>query len=474
MHQLKKNLNQFDLILYMVLFLGVLAPLLFTGWQMGLFRKPIGVDAAPLVRSNGRVLRVAIASDFAPHSFLNKEGQLSGMDVEVLYDLANRMQCKPEFFTGDWPTCRKMMQDGEVDVLSGLDIYSNMPGVIKTIPTSADTMQVFGKKPVNHVSQLSGKRVAIMKNSVLMTSYDFNCTYVEYPTNTSILAAVEGGDVDYGISHGAVAQDIIQKNHFNIKPGLMLLGNYPAFGISKDQIGLRDEINNYLRQMSHDGTLKKLQEKWMEDYAMNRSLPAVYHRYHIFYIAYTIAFLVFAGVMYLYRKNVRRQSAYIDALLAYQNKLKSLVEDQFSHQDSSLSPRIAHTGEDGIRGFHVLVVDNNTLSQEILIATLKDAGATASTASSGKAAIRAFEKSDLNTFDAILMDLVMPGMDGFATAKAIRALSRVDALIIPIIAVTANTYQDIEDDVHAAGMNACLSKPVHTKALIAALEQYKL
>lgn len=474
MHQLKKNLNQFDLILYMVLFLGVLAPLLFTEWQMGLFRKPIGVDASPLVRSNSRVLRVAIASDFAPHSFLNKEGQLSGMDVEVLYDLANRMQCKPEFFTGDWPTCRKMMQDGEVDVLSGLDIYSNMPGVIKTIPTSADTMQVFGKKPVNHVSQLSGKRVAIMKNSVLMTSYDFNCTYVEYPTNTSILAAVEGGDVDYGISHGAVAQDIIQKNHFNIQPGLMLLGSYPAFGISKDRIGLRDEINNYLRQMSHDGTLKNLQEKWMEDYTMDRSLPAVYHRYHIFYIAYTIAFLVFAGVMYLYRKYIRRQSAYIDALLAYQNKLKSLVEDQFSHQDPSLSPRIAHTGEDGIRGFHVLVVDDNALSQEMLIATLEDAGATASTASSGKAAIRAFEKSDLNTFDAILMDLVMPGMDGFATTKAIRALSRVDALTIPIIAVTANTYQDIEDEVHAAGMNACLSKPVHTKALIAALEQYKL
>lgn len=460
----------------MVLFLGVLAPLLFTGWQMGLFRKPIEVDAAPLVRSNSRVLRVAVASDFAPHSFVNKEGQRSGMDVEILYNLnlASRMQRKPEFFTSDWPTCQKMLSNGEVDVLSGLEIYSNMPGVIKTIPTSADTMQVFGKKPVGHVSQLSGKRVAIMTNSVLMTAYDFNCTYVEYPTNTAILSAVEGGDMDYGICHGAVAQDIIQKNHFNIKPGLMLLGSYPAFGVSRDQIGLRDEINNYLRQMSHDGTLEKLQKKWMEDYAMDRSLPAVYHRYRVFYIGYTIAFLVFAGVMCLYRKNAKRQSAYIDALLAYQNKLKSLVEDHFSQQGPSLSPCIAHTGEDGIRGFHVLVVDDNTLSQEILIATLEDAGATASSASSGKAAIRAFEKSDLNTFDAILMDLVMPGMDGFMAAKAIRALSRVDALTLPIIAVTANTYQDVEEEVYAAGMNACLTKPAHAKALIATLEQYKL
>ncbi|MEE0413682.1 MAG: response regulator [Dialister sp.] len=211
----------------------------------------------------------------------------------------------------------------------------------------------------------------------------------------------------------------------------------------------------------------------MEDYAMDRSLPAVYHRYRVFYIGYTIAFLVFAGVMCLYRKNAKRQSAYIDALLAYQNKLKSLVEDHFSQQGPSLSPRIAHTGEDGIRGFHVLVVDDNTLSQEILIATLED-GATASSASSGKTAIRAFEKSDLNTFDAILMDLVMPGMDGFMAAKAIRALSRVDALTIPIIAVTANTYQDVEEEVYAAGMNACLTKPAHAKALIATLEQYKL
>lgn len=473
MQQPKKNLNRFDLIFYVVLFLGILIPLLFTGWQMGLFRKPIAVDAAPLVRSNSRPLRVAVASDFAPHSFLDKEGQLSGMDVEILYDLANRMQRKPELITGDWPTCRQMLQKGEVDVLAGLEIYSNMPSVIKTIPTSADVMQVFGKKPVKHVGQLSGKRIAIMTNSVLMTSYDFNCNYIEYPTNTAILAAVEGGDVDYGICHGAVAQEIIKKNHFDIKPSLMLLGSYPAFAVQEDNVRLRDEINNYLRQMSHDGTLEKLQTKWMADYAMDRSLPAVYHRYEVFYIGYTLAFLVFALVMYLYRKNARRQSAYIDALLAYQNKLKILVEDHFSPQEPT-RPRIARTGADGIRGFHVLVVDDNALSQEILIATLEDAGARATSASSGKAAIRAFEKSDLNTFDAILMDLVMPGMDGFATAKAIRAIPRVDALTIPIIAVTANTYQDVEDEVRAAGMNAYLPKPAQSKALIAILEQYKM
>lgn len=104
MQKLKKNLNRFDLIFIWFSFSASCPPLLFTGWQMGLFRKPIEVDAAPLVRSNSRVLRVAVASDFAPHSFVNKEGQLSGMDVEILYNLASRMQRKPEFFTSDWPT----------------------------------------------------------------------------------------------------------------------------------------------------------------------------------------------------------------------------------------------------------------------------------------------------------------------------------------------------------------------------------
>ena len=66
--------------------------------------------------------------------------------------------------------------------------------------------------------------------------------------------------------------------------------------------------------------------------------------------------------MCLYRKNVRRQSLCLDLLLAYQNQLKSLMEDHVSHQGSSLSPRITHTTEDGIRGFHVLVVDDNALS----------------------------------------------------------------------------------------------------------------
>lgn len=103
MHQRKNSLNRFDLIFYMVLCLGILAPLLFTGWHTGLFRKPIDVDAAPLVRSNSHVLRVAVASDFAPHSFLNKEGQLSGMDIEILYNLASHMQRKPKFFHGRLP-----------------------------------------------------------------------------------------------------------------------------------------------------------------------------------------------------------------------------------------------------------------------------------------------------------------------------------------------------------------------------------
>lgn len=71
-----------------------------------------------------------------------------------------------------------------------------------------------------------------------------------------------------------------------------------------------------------------------------------------------------------------------------------------------------------------------------------------------------FEKSSEGTFDAILMDVMMPVMDGITAAKTIRAMDRPDAKTIPIIAMTANAYKEDTEDCIAVGMNAHLAKPL--------------
>ena len=83
----------------------------------------------------------------------------------------------------------------------------------------------------------------------------------------------------------------------------------------------------------------------------------------------------------------------------------------------------------------------------------------------GRQALAAFRDSEPGSFDAILMDVMMPEMDGLEAAKAIRALDRPDAKTIPIIAMTANVFKEDREKCLAAGMNAHLSKPLDVETM---------
>ena len=83
-----------------------------------------------------------------------------------------------------------------------------------------------------------------------------------------------------------------------------------------------------------------------------------------------------------------------------------------------------------------------------------------------------FETNPPGTFDAILMDMMMPVMDGITATKKIRALGRPDAKTIPIIAMTANAFYEDAESCIAAGMNAHLSKPLQIERVVSTISQY--
>lgn len=124
--------------------------------------------------------------------------------------------------------------------------------------------------------------------------------------------------------------------------------------------------------------------------------------------------------------------------------------------------RNIHTG---ISGMHVFLVEDNEVNCEIMEFILEQAGAEVVTAKDGKAAIDIFAASEQGAFDCILMDLMMPVMSGFEAARTIRCMDRVDAKIVPIIALSANAFE--EDVVMAkdAGMNEHMAKPVDMEKL---------
>ncbi len=114
----------------------------------------------------------------------------------------------------------------------------------------------------------------------------------------------------------------------------------------------------------------------------------------------------------------------------------------------------------GIRGMHLLLAEDNELNTEIAVALLESEGASVTAVENGQKAVEAFKASESGTFDAILMDIMMPVMDGITAARAIRALERPDAKTIPILAMTANAFEEDAKKSLDAGMNAHLTKPL--------------
>ena len=116
--------------------------------------------------------------------------------------------------------------------------------------------------------------------------------------------------------------------------------------------------------------------------------------------------------------------------------------------------------EGDIRGLRLLLAEDNELNAEIAETLLKDRGAVLTTVTDGRQAVEQFRDSPAGTFDAILMDIMMPEMDGLEAARTIRAMDRPDAKTIPIIAMTANAFAEDAQKCMDAGMDAHMTKPL--------------
>lgn len=704
----KKAYKIINLALVLVILVGISVPALFTAERMGFFSKEPQVDIkAKVTDGNAPVLRIATDYDFCPNSYINKEGELSGLYIELMTEVSNRLGVRPVFETSDWMGCRKKLEDGDVDVLLGLEIFSNMEGTLRTIPVCSDELCVYGKQKIDSAAALAGKNVALMSRSVIASTYDLQCRYLEYSTNTEILEAVEKGEADYGICHGAVATKIIEKNGFHLVSGLSIAKSYPALAVKDTQMQLRNKLNSALQEMSLDGTIGQLQNKWITEFTRNTSLSYVLQHNLGFYITFTVATIILLVIIIAFRVVYNYQEKYIGTLLEYQKKLKQSNEEteqankakseflsHMSHDirtpingimgmteimkknlndsarlqdclgkidkaanhllslindvldmskigsegiqseeipldlkeeiekihaivdvqamDKQLDFRIheqdirhryllgspAHlrriilnlisnalrynrpggsidlyiselnsdeeyatvelkvqdtgigmspeflknnlykpfTQENGnvrteyhgvglgmsivkelvssmkgtiqaesqpgqgtvftvvlpmkinreissetadpkedpdISGMKVLVAEDNQLNMEIILFMLDSAGAVVTAVQNGKEAVNRFASCAPGTFDVILMDIMMPVMNGLDAAKEIRKLPRKDATEIPIIAMTANAFEEDRQKTREAGMNNHLTKPISSRELLEVLAKYR-
>ncbi len=141
--------------------------------------------------------------------------------------------------------------------------------------------------------------------------------------------------------------------------------------------------------------------------------------------------------------------------------------------DYSQPEAAAAEEQKSLEAMKVLVVEDNPLNMEIARCILEEEKVEVLAAVNGKEAVECFEQSECYDIDLILMDVVMPVMDGITATRCIRRMSRMDAQSVPIIAMTANAYTEDVQMVLDAGMNMHIAKPVEVSQLIKLLSRYK-
>lgn len=139
-----------------------------------------------------------------------------------------------------------------------------------------------------------------------------------------------------------------------------------------------------------------------------------------------------------------------------------------------IAPEIVKNTKDSkvsIKGKKVLLVEDNDLNREIAKTLLEDEGVLVSEAVDGLNALKVFEESEIGYFDLILMDVVMPNMNGLSATRAIRELNRIDSNL-PIIALSANAYAEDIKKTKDAGMDDYVSKPFKIENLVEMIDKY--
>ena len=136
------------------------------------------------------------------------------------------------------------------------------------------------------------------------------------------------------------------------------------------------------------------------------------------------------------------------------------VHDQTSDQSVELS------------GHRILLAEDNELNWEVAEELLSDLGLEIEWAEDGQICLDKFQKSPEGYYDAILMDIRMPNMNGYEATEAIRALDRGDAVSVPIIAMSADAFSDDIQHCHECGMNAHIAKPIDIAEVSRLLKRY--
>ena len=284
-----------------------------------------------------KTLHVVTDVDYAPYSYTDDAENYYGFDVEMMNEIANRLEMNLDLQLLDWVEANKRFKDGNADIIMNMESDSiiNDPNVIATLPTTEKQYVVYGRNSISSVAELYGRRVASL-HRVPGLGLDDEITYVD--SYEVIFEALKRGEYEFAICPIQVGDSFLEKLHINdIHPSYAVTHVYGTLAMHPEDTMLRVRINAILIQMQQEGRLAELDRKWISQRYENITLSEMIESRPWLVAAIGIAILmVFLLLIYIFvqYRNSKIQEAYtkrlqenFETINDQQNKLKQQQEE---------------------------------------------------------------------------------------------------------------------------------------------------
>jgi signal transduction histidine kinase/CheY-like chemotaxis protein len=285
---------------------------------------------------------------------------------------------------------------------------------------------------------------------------------------TIILGQLEGKQIDFiadftGVQHPRLVGDALHLEQIFIN----ILGNSVKFTNEGDTISFR------VTEDSYDGNTVSFRFV-LEDTGIGMSeefLPKLFNEFSQEVDQSRTTYKGTGLGMAIVKQYVEMLGGQITVESALNVGTKFVILMPISVDPDRSSEEREEQDQTDLTGRKILLVEDNELNAEIAEEMLQDEGADVTSAGNGRIAVEMFKKSEAGQFDLILMDVMMPEMNGLEATRAIRSLDRADAKEIPIIAMTANAFEEDKRSALEAGMNAHVTKPIDVTVLMQTLRE---
>lgn len=321
-----KNNNRF--IFLLIFTIGIIS-ILTTGLNAA---KPYRDPKINIKPSNKYTEIITISADkkYPPFSYLDKDGNPQGFDIELIYMLAEEMKVNIELNLVSWPEALKTMKFEEADIILGLE-YSEkyLEKFHLSKPVQINEFVAFGTKSFDRISQLYTKKIGVLENSISDTLFikphNLQPITTYHTSYEGAFQSILNGEIDYLIGRYAVGKRVLdQEGITKIRPvGEILNSNAFCFGVQKDNLELQKKLDQAIDNLNRSGELSDLNNKWLGHFV---DITTIEDFFGVYKNQLTLIIgIVFSIILYYLskRKALKNQIKYEKEV---QEKLKHMVE----------------------------------------------------------------------------------------------------------------------------------------------------